>query len=613
MFMKNLSLLGAVILLAGCSLFESETVKPDTLHENYKKSIAAPYLTGKIDFDGRLDEKMWRKAGFFDDFVMNSKFTAPHIKTEVRVFHDTEYLYFGIKCYEKKENIKPINSDGYSLWQGDCIELFLGNMEPEPYLHQFCWGSGSARYGANAYWDSKCAVYDDFWTTETRIKLSLLKPYNGTLAMHLARLGGTPRQSVVWNSVGADFQNIPQYSELILGSYDLAAQAKFQYYSDRKLTRSEYEKLNAERTVNPASMIFGPWLFAASETEMNIGWYNEGRTGAILQYRKKGDKNFKTVISHDHYNYSDKDKKIHKVQLKNLQKGTTYEYFITNTYGQRSKSYPGQGEYFTFTTHGKKDLTIAAFSDVHNDGYALQTLLANKKVMDKFDILVNVGDMTSNSTGSRSIIHGYLAGQLAFASKKPVLNFRGNHEYAGFAPGSFFEMFGTPDFKGYSINRFGDVCIIGLDCMNRDQRAWLKKAVKTPEFQTAKHRIMFAHFPPTHANREFTKILLRDTEGIFTGKNPSERLDLLISGHTHRGSFTAKNSDKIEYLKYSGKPGNPAKVPFPVIVNEGNRYTCDNVMTAVEAKGDSLTVKLYRMDGTVSKEYKIKGSVLNID
>ena len=603
--MKNLSLLCAVILLTGCSLFKTETAKTETVQKNFKKCIAAPYLTGKIDFDGKLDERVWNKAGFFDDFVIYQKLTAPHTKTEVRVFHDHEYLYFGIKCFDKREIVKPVNSNG-TVWDGDCIELFLGNMEPDPHLIQLCWGSGKKTYGSNAFWETKNAIFDDFWTTETRIKLSLLKPYNGTLAMHIARLGGSPRQYVVWNDCGIDFQNMPQYAELILGSYDLASQTKFQYYSDKKLTRREYEKLNAERSIDPAAMLYGPWLFAASETEMNIGWYNEGKTGAILQYRKKGDKNFKTAVSHDHHDYSDKDKKVHKVQLKNLQKGTTYEYFITNTYGSRSKTYPGNDSYFTFTTHGKKDLTIAAFSDVHNNGYSLQSLLENKKVMDKFDLLVNIGDMTSNSTGALSIIHGYLGSQMPFASKKPILNFRGNHEYAGIAPGAFFEMFGTPDFKGYSLNRFGDVCIIGLDCENRNQREWLKQAVKSPEFHTAKHRIMFVHYPPTHANRAFTKTLLRYTDGIFTGKNPTERLDLLVAGHTHRGSFTAKNSDKIEYLKPFNRPGNPVKVPFPVVVNEGNQVTFNNVMTAIEAKGDSLTVKLYRIDGTVSKEYKIK-------
>ena len=35
-------------------------------------------------------------------------------------------------------------------------------------------------------------------------------------------------------------------------------------------------------------------------------------------------------------------------------------------------------------------------------------------------------------------------------------------------------------------------------------------------------------------------------------------------------------------------------------------YTYNNCMTVVEAKGDSLVVKLIRMDGSVSKEYKIK-------
>ena len=605
---KTLSLAlfaGAAVLFSGCASTTSDVLAEKPVNQkNYRKSIAAPYLKGKINFDGKLDEEVWKKAGFFDDFVVYKKLTQPKSKTEVRIFHDDEYLYIGMKCFDKRKDVKPIDKNG-NIWAGDCIELFLGGMVPETNLTQFCWGSGTARYGANPYWDSKSAIYDDYWTTETRIKHSFLKIDNATISIHLARLGGTSRQYSVWNDVGPDFQNLPKYAELIFGSYDLAAQVKFRHYSDKKLTRSEYEELSSKLTVPPQKKLYGPWLFGASETEMNIGWYNHGRSGAFLEYRKKGDKNFRKVFSWNYLNITDRDKRIHKVQLKNLKKGTTYEYRITNT-GSGSNVYPEDGSLYTFTTHGKKDLTMGIFTDVHNEGYALSPLLNNKKLMDSCDILVNVGDMLSNSTGVLSIIYGYLDAQTIFASKKPILNFRGNHEYAGCSPGTFFEVFGTPDFKGYSINRFGDVCIIGLDVWNSNQRAWLKEAVKRPEFTTAKHRILFAHFP-IHAPRTYyTNGINNVIDGIFTGKNPVAKIDLLISGHMHRGSFMPANSGVTTTIGKNSRKINSMKVPFAVFVNEGNRGSRDNSMTIVEAKGDSLKVKLIRIDGSVSQEFKIK-------
>ena len=126
-----------------------------------------------------------------------------------------------------------------------------------------------------------------------------------------------------------------------------------------------------------------------------------------------------------------------------------------------------------------------------------------------------------------------------------------------------------------------------------------------PEFQTAKHRIMFAHFPMVNPKAGYAKTILSVLDGIFTGKNPTERLDLLVSGHLHRAYFTEKNSKQS--VAVDGLRTIPsAKIPFAYFVNEGMRRTYDNSMTFIEAKGDSLVLKLVRLDGSVSKEYKIK-------
>lgn len=612
--MKKTSLLllaGSTLLLAGCSSLKQQSTS-DVLPaqtQNIRKSIAAPFLDGEMKLDGVLDEKNWKKAGFFDDFVVFRKKKMPDCKTEVRVFHDREYLYIGVKCYEKRANVKPVNGSE-SVWRGDCFELFLGNMDPVPNLHQFCWGPGTARFGANSSWEHKSMIFDEYWTTETRIKLSFLKPMinHSALSFHFARLIHKYKTYVTWQYVGNDFQNIPGYAELILGSYNRAAELKFFHYAEKELSRTEYEKLNAALTVPPEKIEYGPWLFGASETEMNIGWFNHGRTGAYLEYRKKGTEKFTRIYSGFRNNNWNKDQQLHKVQLKALEKGTTYEYRIVNTVSVYSPSvvYPADGSFYTFTTHGKKDLTIAVFTDVHNNGLNMRPLLDNPKLMNSCDILVNVGDMLSNSTGVRSIFNGYLADQITFASKKPILNFRGNHEEVGCSPGTFFDVFGTPDFKGYSLNRFGDVCIIGLDISAPDQREWLKKAILTPDFQTAKHRILFAHYPPTGRNSHHSRTIMKVLDGIFTGKNPAATIDLMVSGHLHRGIFTAKNSGKSVPVVPGRRIFKGEIVPFDFYVHTTISGNPDNRMALIEAKGDSLTIKLIRVDGSVFKEFKIK-------
>ena len=69
---KTLSLAlfaGAAVLFSGCASTISDVLAEKPVNpKNYRKSIAAPYLKGKINFDGKLDEKVWKNAGFFDDF-----------------------------------------------------------------------------------------------------------------------------------------------------------------------------------------------------------------------------------------------------------------------------------------------------------------------------------------------------------------------------------------------------------------------------------------------------------------------------------------------------------------------------------------------------------------
>ena len=47
-------------------------------------------------------------------------------------------------------------------------------------------------------------------------------------------------------------------------------------------------------------------------------------------------------------------------------------------------------------------------------------------------------------------------------------------------------------------------------------RNWLKTAIQSPEFRTAKHRIVLNHYPATKAKGG---VILEIFDGIFTGKD----------------------------------------------------------------------------------------------
>ena len=571
--------------------------------EQSRKCIAAPFVSGGVTVDGVLDESVWQKATLFTDFYNPKNGKTADSRTEARVFFDENYLYLGLKCFDKRDDLTVTNAHGYSLWKADYVEFFLGSLEPEPWSAQFVWGPGSAVYGAGPHWETKSRIEENFWTSETRIKLSALPLKDSVTGFHLVRSVRKSRTTCQFSHVGVDYQSIQNYAELILGSYAQAAFLKFRSRQPETLSREAYEKLNAELTVPRHKIVRGPWLFDATEKQMSIGWYTAGRTGGLVEYRKKGEKKFKTVFSNCQYGQLEHDRRLHKVQLTGLEPGAVYEYRIKNVnrHAEHFVQYPADGSCYTFTTHGKKDLSFLVFSDVHSNGHAWKSLL-HSKLMQDCDLIVNIGDMLSNSTGILSIFHGYLDAQLPFAKRKPLLNFRGNHENRGTSPATFDKVFASPGWPGYSLHRFGDVCLIGMDLENAKQREWLKEVVKTPEFQTAKHRIVLNHYP---AIRMKGRKILEILDGIFIGKDRLADIDLYLCGHRHRGAFVAKNTDQYTIIS-TGKTTKIQTLPFAMIVNEGPNYSIDNTAMLVEAKGDSLTVKLLKRDGSIYHTFKIK-------
>ena len=141
---------------------------------------------------------------------------------------------------------------------------------------------------------------------------------------------------------------------------------------------------------------------------------------------------------------------------------------------------------------------------------------------------------------------------------------------------SLGDYFPGRDGRFYGIYRYGDVCILLLDCgedkpddhaeyngladydaYRAEECAWLKKAVRSEEFLTASARIVLLHIPPAagawhgsvHLNELFVPVL--NEAGI----------DLMLCGHDHRYSF---------------HPAGERDAKFPIVVNDNRSCVrCD--------------------------------------
>ena len=284
------------------------------------------------------------------------------------------------------------------------------------------------------------------------------------------------------------------------------------------------------------------------------------------------------------------DRTLHAVRIKGLKPGTDYCYRIFSqevtawpqrgkaSYGRvaasdvfRRKPYP----FRTFPDSGA-DCSFIVFNDIHGRADYMAELC--KKIdFSELGFVVFNGDMSSSVESGEQLFKDYLDASAAlFAAGTPILFTRGNHETRGVFADSLGDYFPGRDGRFYGIYRYGDVCILLLDCgedkpddhaeyngladydaYRAEECAWLKKAVRSEEFLTASARIVLLHIPPAagawhgsvHLNELFVPVL--NEAGI----------DLMLCGHDHRYSF---------------HPAGERDAKFPIVVNDNRSCVrCD--------------------------------------
>ena len=281
---------------------------------------------------------------------------------------------------------------------------------------------------------------------------------------------------------------------------------------------------------------------------------------------------------------------LHAVRVRGLQPGTDYRYRIFSqevqswpdvnnvTYGKtldadasRRRAY----EFRTFPQAGS-GCSFIVLNDIHGKADYM-TRLCKSVDVSKLGFVAFNGDMSSSVESGEQLFKAYLDASVSlFATGTPILFTRGNHETRGVFADSLGDYFPGQDGRFYGIYRYGDVCILLLDCgedkpddhaeyngladydaYRTEECEWLKRAVRSDEFLSASARIVLLHIPPmaeawhgsVHLNELFVPVL--NEAGI----------DLMLCGHDHAYSF---------------RPAGEQGTQFPIVVNDNKSYVrCD--------------------------------------
>ena len=358
-----------------------------------------------------------------------------------------------------------------------------------------------------------------------------------------------------------------------------------------------------------AQITHGPYLQNLSEEEVTVVWTTDKPCKSWVEFSKKeAGKSFysqpprKAYASQDGLCCVDT---LHRVTVMGLEKNTTYFYRVLSQEVKELLPYrPVLGNIvstdiwkkpLTFTTlDGRQEtLSMVMINDIHgkND---LQKRLLEMAPPQNVDMVVFCGDMCNYINKQSDIFTGFLDTSVGlFASSKPFVYVRGNHETRGAYARNIYRYLAERKF--YYAFTYGPIRFIVLDSGEDkpdtdveysglvdfdnyilEQKEWLARELESPEFRADSFRGVLSHIPFAkggwYGSERLRKQLLPLLESV--------RIDLMLSGHNHAFGFMDK-----------GKV-----TAFPIIVNSNN-----SVLTMFGSE-DLLKVQVKQIDGKVLLE-----------
>ncbi|WP_423735917.1 metallophosphoesterase [Chitinophaga caseinilytica] len=359
----------------------------------------------------------------------------------------------------------------------------------------------------------------------------------------------------------------------------------------------------------------GPYLQALGETGVNIVWTTSKNSIAWVELAPVDDSHFYAKERPKYFAAAHGQKTegmVHNVRIEGLQPATKYRYRIYSQeilshesyivkYGNIAASAAYRAELPTFTTLDPRatETGFAMVNDIHQQSDVLKKLLSQVDWKQNQLVFFN-GDMQNNSRNEAQIFSSFMDTAISvFADRVPMYYARGNHETRGEFASEFPRYFPTANGQLYYLFRTGPVCFVVLDtgedkpdsdieytgiadydAYRTRQAAWLKEALKRPEYTEAPYKVVIAHIPPFggwHGEKEVAEkfVPLLNQAGA----------QVMLSGHLHRN---------VKRMPEAGAWN------FPVLVNSNT--------SIAKAKADAkqLQIEVFDVSGKKIDEVVLK-------
>lgn len=303
------------------------------------------------------------------------------------------------------------------------------------------------------------------------------------------------------------------------------------------------------------------------------------------------------------------------IELKGLKPSTRYEYRLFSTkikqfrLSQNIYSDTIRTAWYSFTTLDPKatSSTFITTSDIHDDAEKYKRLLSHMPLQ-QTQMVFLLGDILSHFSREGQPYSSFIDVSVdEFAKEIPFILIRGNHDTRGALARTYDQYIRRPDKHFYGTYSLGDTFVTMLDTgedkpdshhdyselaafedYRKEQAEWLKKVVKSKAFKSAKHRIVMAHIPPLKDDGTSTRVSVHGPDMVYKLYLPilnKEKIDLMISGHTHRYELIETNKGINN---------------FPILINDNNSISFYKVSS------DGVYVRTVNDKGEITMERTFK-------
>lgn len=353
-----------------------------------------------------------------------------------------------------------------------------------------------------------------------------------------------------------------------------------------------------------------PFLQNMQSREVTVFW--EVNITATSWIEMGTDLQLGTKVTHSEDGLIDVGKGIQKIRLENLNPGQQYYYRVCSKALITQHAYKvvyGDSVFskvYSFTTPVKAigSFSFLVFNDLHNNASFVEKVTTTNP---DFSFAVFNGDILTDSNDESDYCKNIFAPlSTAFATQKPIVLARGNHETRGAAARYLYKYIATPSGKYYYSYTWGNTFFMVLDCgedkldtnknyygladydkYRSEEAIWLQEIVKSQEFKNAKFKVVCTHMPmvmkPTIVGDEDHGT--DDCNKKFLPIPNKAGIDLILSGHSHTCMLIKKEKGISKCPVIVGGA--------PYSEKEPGKTTC----TKVEVTPNRLVARLIDLSG----------------